>query len=709
MAASALIKGMETPPLEHSHAGQNLTIKEITSAVGPIKELKYNSQGDMLAVVGKSSNFAEIYNTRTKELVCALIGHVAPITCIAWHPDCAQKYIMTGSKDNSIKVWNSSNGTCIHSFKQPSQYKEHESPLTALAFSGGKKPLFLAGNSNGLPFISCFRSHEYKRAYVVDCLGFKENTGSIYHASLHKDGTLACIATKDGTVKLFARPNPFKEREKGEWGFKLEYTLEKSNVLESITTDQNHFFLRIKDISSGMKSCIVLKVVNDEVFELDLPTLDYCAQTDNFLTNWHNGELNNYELFELSFRGTENTPHKIFTSEAPIKSARYDENGTQILVTCDTIISILQKKNDTWFCMHSSSENPLIVLHPNNLNLFVSLSSHEGRNKDGIIVIHEAQDTTSITTINENSDEHPKSLKRLRESSLLDKTQIEAKQRKIASNEPESHGEEYSSTEEFDSSSDEESDSSSKEEFKFASEYEDDILLIEEELVIEEELETDTQANGTINAPIIASENEEQNSDQLLCDSIDTQALSRREKEIKAVVALYELVTLDPHILNKSLIEVIATHSDETIQKFITYRLRDSLNSQDNKGRTALFFATDENRESTVRLLAEQGADVNIANLEGMSPLERAISKRYLPIAQYLITRNALINNLTPLGETYLHKAVKERDLELIQILLNGNPDLDALDSDSNSVLSLVIKSKDTNILKIFGKKLKGN
>lgn len=73
-----------------------------------------------------------------------------------------------------------------------------------------------------------------------------------------------------------------------------------------------------------------------------------------------------------------------------------------------------------------------------------------------------------------------------------------------------------------------------------------------------------------------------------------------------------------------------------------------------------------------VKALITKGAQVN---KEGWTPLHYAAVKARADVAQVLLERGALPNELTPEGDTALILAVRADNVETVQVLINGGAD----------------------------------
>jgi ankyrin repeat protein len=113
---------------------------------------------------------------------------------------------------------------------------------------------------------------------------------------------------------------------------------------------------------------------------------------------------------------------------------------------------------------------------------------------------------------------------------------------------------------------------------------------------------------------------------------------------------------------------------------------------------TALIYAARANSLETIKVLLDQGADINQTSVYGWSPLLVATQNRYYKLASYLLDKGADPNLANKGGWTPLYLATDNRnieggdypvrqtdmnDLEFIQLLLNKGADVNARMIDS--------------------------
>jgi len=90
------------------------------------------------------------------------------------------------------------------------------------------------------------------------------------------------------------------------------------------------------------------------------------------------------------------------------------------------------------------------------------------------------------------------------------------------------------------------------------------------------------------------------------------------------------------------------------------------VNSEIN-GRYPLHYAADYGQTEVLEYLINKGANVNLADKHGISPLLAAIWEGHTKCVKLLLTKGASKNGTTPDGKTYLEVAEKDDIRELLQ------------------------------------------
>jgi len=101
-------------------------------------------------------------------------------------------------------------------------------------------------------------------------------------------------------------------------------------------------------------------------------------------------------------------------------------------------------------------------------------------------------------------------------------------------------------------------------------------------------------------------------------------------------------------------------------------------NIQDKDGYTPLHYAAWKGHLKVVELLLEHGANPNIQDKDGYTPLHYAAWKGHLKVVELLLEHGANPNIQKHDGETPLHLAVWEGHLKVVELLLEhgANPNI---------------------------------
>lgn len=103
-----------------------------------------------------------------------------------------------------------------------------------------------------------------------------------------------------------------------------------------------------------------------------------------------------------------------------------------------------------------------------------------------------------------------------------------------------------------------------------------------------------------------------------------------------------------------------------------------TVNTRDQQtGETALHIVVARRDASWTSFLLSRGANPNLADREGTTPLMLAARLRFVEGAETLIIGGALVDKTNSSGETPLIRAVQLRDLPMIRLLVNkgANPE----------------------------------
>ncbi|XP_025078560.1 putative ankyrin repeat protein RF_0580 isoform X3 [Pomacea canaliculata] len=117
------------------------------------------------------------------------------------------------------------------------------------------------------------------------------------------------------------------------------------------------------------------------------------------------------------------------------------------------------------------------------------------------------------------------------------------------------------------------------------------------------------------------------------------------------------------------------------------------VNNQDRFGKSALHSAAETNNVEAVELLLHHGADVNIQNFDGVTPLMVAAENcgccRSLKAMEALIRAGALVNCVDYRSKrSALQRASLSKNVAAVELLLASGADVDSLDATGRSGLT---------------------
>ena len=127
------------------------------------------------------------------------------------------------------------------------------------------------------------------------------------------------------------------------------------------------------------------------------------------------------------------------------------------------------------------------------------------------------------------------------------------------------------------------------------------------------------------------------------------------------------------------------------------------VNLKDNDGTTPLLIAATIGRIDLVRLLVQSGADLNLHDVEGVTPLMKAIGTGDKKMVSYLMDNGADARLVDVNGTSPLHIAAERGKESIIKLLLEkGNVDLDCVGKSGRTALHLAAKNDRIKVAKLL-------
>ena len=156
-------------------------------------------------------------------------------------------------------------------------------------------------------------------------------------------------------------------------------------------------------------------------------------------------------------------------------------------------------------------------------------------------------------------------------------------------------------------------------------------------------------------------------------------ASERSEKRVKGrneVIKILLGTKLDLEARDKdgrtALLWAAATGKEDLTELLLTCRAEGNsdIKATNNRGKTALHLAAENNHLALVKLLLEHGADPHVRSDGGWQPLLNAADKGHIEVASLLLRWNANVNARTSSGMTALHWAARNGHIAMVELLL---------------------------------------
>tara|TARA_B110000208_G_C11437758_1_gene309633 strand:+ start:23 stop:571 length:549 start_codon:yes stop_codon:yes gene_type:complete len=131
-----------------------------------------------------------------------------------------------------------------------------------------------------------------------------------------------------------------------------------------------------------------------------------------------------------------------------------------------------------------------------------------------------------------------------------------------------------------------------------------------------------------------------------------------------------------------------------------------SIDIQNENGATALHWACHHGNLEMVDTLVTSGADLNLPNNVGYTPLHHSVMGQHTAVAIYLIRAGAEVNAKTlDASSTALHYAAWKGMLEVVEELVNAGADMIATDAHGHRAISIASGSGHRAVREFLGRR----
>ena len=118
-------------------------------------------------------------------------------------------------------------------------------------------------------------------------------------------------------------------------------------------------------------------------------------------------------------------------------------------------------------------------------------------------------------------------------------------------------------------------------------------------------------------------------------------------------------------------------------------KLGQAIDQVDSDQRSALFHALLANQEPAVAWLLKQGANPNLKDQQGLTPLALAVANGNSALIEALIGKGALVSTLLPNGDSLLHFALRQYQESVVPVLVKFKVPINVVAADSRTALDI--------------------
>ncbi len=153
-------------------------------------------------------------------------------------------------------------------------------------------------------------------------------------------------------------------------------------------------------------------------------------------------------------------------------------------------------------------------------------------------------------------------------------------------------------------------------------------------------------------------------------------------------------------------LEAVDERDGDTVTELLNEPGTTVVNTRDiTSGDTGLHIVTARRDAVWIRFLLQRGADPNIRNKKGQTPIQIATTLGFIDGAEELVKRGAQVNVSDQQGETPLITAVHQRSIPLIRMFLEKGADPDRNDNSGRSARDYAnLLVSNSQILREFAK-----
>ncbi|HEX3998170.1 MAG TPA: protein kinase [Pirellulales bacterium] len=155
---------------------------------GAVASARFSPDGTRI-VTGSWDNSAKIWNVKTGHAELKLVGHRGYVNSAEFSPDDKGKWVLTASDDGTARIWDAQTGKCLREFKG------HQANVTSATFSpDGKYVLTASGDKTA----RLWDAQTAKQLHI-----YKGHTWGLLSAAFSRDGHRIITGSADTTARIW--------------------------------------------------------------------------------------------------------------------------------------------------------------------------------------------------------------------------------------------------------------------------------------------------------------------------------------------------------------------------------------------------------------------------------------------------------------------------------------------------------------------------
>jgi len=139
-----------------------------------------------------------------------------------------------------------------------------------------------------------------------------------------------------------------------------------------------------------------------------------------------------------------------------------------------------------------------------------------------------------------------------------------------------------------------------------------------------------------------------------------------------------------------------------------TFPEKEDVNVEDIMSNTPLHYASIRGSRETAKILLKRGANQEAKNIFGKTPLHFAAEKGHESVVDLLIEKKGDVNLKDPAGRTPLHFAAEGRNRKVVEILIKNGAIIDAKDADYKKPLDIAVEKGFLEVIEVLAENMAG-